>query len=401
MPDPADGLGSLVGGAARSLRRAAQVVRSSFNSDPFEIVSYRGYSNGQKAHIYGRVAARSAASASTDTDSALRNLLNTYHRAETDPLAFARVSITHGGDGASHLMQADDEGFFGGTIAAVLPASGDDEWHDYEVALLSIGASDADRITGKGETLVPAASARFGIISDIDDTVIQSRVSNFLLAARTVILGNARTRLPFAGVAAFYEALRNGVSGAERNPIFYVSSSPWNIHDVISEFMELQNIPRGPVLLRDWDIRPGALSSDRHYEHKGVAIRNIMQCYPDMQFILIGDTSQHDPEIYRQVVAEFPNRIKAIYIRDVVRNAKRSASVKRLADEILETGSSLIVSEDTLGAAKHAVTAGWINKDSLSKIGEEKLADQGIDDSKVPAPGVTLHGKAGEQASQQ
>jgi hypothetical protein len=146
-------------------------------------------------------------------------------------------------------------------------------------------------------------------VSDIDDTVIQSRVSNFLQAARTVMLGNARTRLPFPGVAAFYQALRAGVSGKENNPIFYVSSSPWNIHDVIAEFMDIQKILKGPLILRDWDINFAALSGERHMAHKAVAIRNLMELYPRLQFILVGDTSQHDPDIYREIVGEFPNRV--------------------------------------------------------------------------------------------
>lgn len=171
--------------------------------------------------------------------------------------------------------------------------------------------------------LVPPTTARFGVISDIDDTVIQSRVSNFLQAAKTVILGNARTRLPFPGVAGFYEALRNGASGDEKNPIFYVSSSPWNIHDVITEFMDLQKIPKGPLILRDWDISWSSLSSLRHSEHKGEVIRNIFQVYPNLEFILLGDTGQHDPEIYRRIVNEFPNRVRAIYIRDVTRTPEK------------------------------------------------------------------------------
>src|SRR5205085_9087259 len=88
-------------------------------------------------------------------------------------------------------------------------------------------------------------SAAFGVISDLDDTVIQSRVANFLQAVRTVMLGNARTRLPFPGVAAFYDALEKGKDGKRSNPIFYVSSSPWNLHDLISEFIRLQEIPEG------------------------------------------------------------------------------------------------------------------------------------------------------------
>ncbi len=364
-----------------ALRR---LVRSIVDNDPIEVLAYRGYGSPRRAHVYGRVLEKREVSASTDADSTLRNLLNTWRRAETDPVAFARVNVEYANTAAE--MKADDEGFFGGWIDIPGPVADDKEWHEYEATLVAPLPPNAGTVKGGGEILIPPSSARFAVISDIDDTVIQSRVSNFLQAARTVMLGNARTRLPFPGVAAFYEALRDGAGGDERNPVFYVSSSPWNIYDVITEFMELQRIPRGPLMLRDWDIGFASLASERHFEHKGVAIRNIMKLYSSMQFILIGDTSQHDPEIYHQIVSEFPDRVKAIYIRDVTGTAERSASVKALAEKVLAARSTLVLSEDTLGAAKHAAEHGLIDPAALPDVQKEKRADEGRDDSKVPAP---------------
>jgi phosphatidate phosphatase APP1 len=354
------------------------------HTDPYELLAYYGYGNTQRAYVHGRALEVRKVSASTDSDSAFRNLLNTYRRAEADPLPFARVAIEYGN--TSTTMTADDEGFFCGWIDLAAPLSGEIEWREYRVSLVEPVHPEVKTPTVKGEILVPASSARFGVISDIDDTVIQSRISNFLQAARTVMLGNARTRLPFPGVAAYYRALRNGAGGDERNPIYYVSSSPWNIFDVIAEFMDIQKIPRGPLLLRDWDLGWGMLSSSRHLDHKVTVIRNIMQLNPDMEFILIGDSSQHDPEIYRQIVAEFPKRVRAIYIRDVTANMARSTTVKKLAEEVLAAGSVLVLAENSLAAAKHAAENGWISSDALPEIGEEKRADEGRDSTKVPAP---------------
>ena len=375
---------SLLGEVKKSVGDAARVVRAALDDDPFELLAYRGYGSPARAHVYGRALEVRKVSASTDADSTFRNLLNTYRRAESDPLPMARVTVKYAN--ITTTMDADDEGFFGGWLDLSQPVATDEEWNEYEVSLFSPVRPGVGTVVAKAEILVPPSSARFGVISDIDDTVIQSRVSNFLQAARTVMLGNARTRLPFPGVAAFYRALRDGAGGDEKNPIYYVSSSPWNIYDVIAEFMDIQKVPRGPLLLRDWDIGWGSLASSRHFEHKGASIRNIIQLYPGMQFILIGDTSQHDPEIYRQIVAEFPDRVKAIYIRDVTVNAERAASVKKLAEEVLAAGSTLVLSEDTLGAAKHAVEHGWISSVALPEVGEEKRADEGLDTSKVPAP---------------
>lgn len=375
-------IGKVVAEVGGGLESAAKIVRDVIaDDDPFEIIAYRGYGNSTRARIYGRVIEKPNVSVSSDSDSTLRNLLNTYRRADSDPLPYARLKTEYAGRIVD--CRTDDEGFFNGWIDAHDPKDG--EWEKYDVELIS-GGEDARNVTGKGEILVPPRTARFCVVSDIDDTVIQSRVTSFLQAAKTVMLGNARTRLPFPGVAGFYRALRDGVSGDEKNPIFYVSSSPWNIYDVISEFMEIQKIPKGPLVLRDWDIDLSALSPSRHSAHKGTAIRNLMELYPSMQFILIGDTSQQDPEIYREIVGEYPERVAAIYIRDVNRTAERRASVQRLADEIREAGSTLVLTEDTLSAARHAAERGWIHADSLPLVHEEKRADEGRDDSKVPAP---------------
>lgn len=377
----------------RYLKRLTRAVRSVFRNDPIEILAYYGYGNSARAYVHGRVLETRMVSTSSDSDSTFRNLLNTYLRAEADPIPFATVKVEYAETTA--VMKADDEGFFSGWVELTKPLSGDDEWNKYKVSLLAPTRPDVKAADGSGDVFVPADSARFGVISDIDDTVIQSRVSNFLQAARTVMLGNARTRLPFPGVAAFYRALRNGGGGDDKNPIYYVSSSPWNIFDVIAEFMEIQKIPRGPLLLRDWDIGWGLLSSSRHLEHKSGPIRDILRLNPRLEFILIGDTSQHDPEIYREIVREFPQRVKAIYIRDVTANPARSDAVKKLAEEVLAAGSVLVLAEHTLDAAKHAAEQGWIRPESLNEVSEEKRADEGRDDTKAPAPagGTPTSGK--------
>ena len=380
-PSPSDSvkdwlveIDSLLGEFDRSVRGAARAVRSAFDEGPFEILAYRGFGTTRSAHVYGRAQENRGVGPSDPSHSALDNLMNTFRRAQSHPLPFADLAVTFGT--SSVALKADDEGFFTTRIDLAAPLSASSEWNEYHVDLLAPSRPGRERARQAGEILIPASSARFGVISDIDDTVIQSRVSNFLEAARTVMLGNAHTRLPFPGVAAFYQALHNGVAGDEKNPIFYVSSSPWNIYDVITEFMDIRKVPRGPVLLRDWDISFGALSSTRHFDHKGASIRTIMQLYPELPFILLGDTSQHDPEIYRQIVHEFPGRVRAIYIRDVTQDANRSAAVQRLAEELRMPGASLVLAEDTIGAATHAVEQGFISPNALPAIREEKQEDE-------------------------
>jgi phosphatidate phosphatase APP1 len=126
----------------------------------------------------------------------------------------------------------------------------------------------------------------------------------------TVILSNEHTRKPFEGVAAFYRALQKGVSGAEANPIFYVSNSAWNLYTLLLEFLNLQNIPFGPLLLRDFGAHLFFSKDPR--SHKKSNIKMILDSFPHLPFVLIGDSGEQDPEIYRDVVKEFPTRIRVI-----------------------------------------------------------------------------------------
>ncbi|HEY8195978.1 MAG TPA: phosphatase domain-containing protein, partial [Gemmatimonadales bacterium] len=242
------------------------------------------------------------------------------------------------------------------------------------------GASSA----GRALYLTPPASAAFGVISDMDDTVLQSHVTDFIRAARMVLLENARTRLPFPGVAAFYRALQEGGTGGAGNPIFYVSSSPWNLYDVIEEFLEAQQIPAGPLLLRDWDLGPSVFGNAAY---KAGVIREILTTYPSLPFILVGDSGEEDPEIYADIVATHPGRILAMYIRNVRQDPEGSPVIRELAERVSRAGSALVLADDTLAAARHAAAHGWIRDATLSEIGEEKRADEG-GGAKEPAPGV-------------
>ena len=239
----------------------------------------------------------------------------------------------------------------------------EDRWHSLDLALdLSASCAVPSSVS---QVFVPSPHAAFGVISDLDDTVLQSEVTTFVRAARLVLLENAHTRLPFPGVAAFYRALHQGVPGAPANPIFYVSSSPWNLYDVIVEFLDAREIPAGPMLLRDWDLT-SALAGN--VGHKSLLIREILDAYPWMKFILVGDSGQEDPEIYAKIVAEYPGRILAIYIRDVSRSVGRSESIALLAEQVAVAKSTLILAPDTLTVARHAAAQGWIDASRLDEI---------------------------------
>jgi phosphatidate phosphatase APP1 len=345
--------------------------------DPYQIVGYRGYGRPGRALVLGRVLQNEGFPPIDAAHSKVRNLVSMLKRLESDPLPFARVRARLP-DRTAELV-ADDEGYLRAWLD--LPPVSPGSWH---AVPLELAEPRHAAESGQALILTPPPSATYGVISDLDDTVLQSEVTNFLRAARIVLLENARTRLPFAGVAAFYRALEEGPSGQAGNPILYVSSSPWNLYDVIMDFLAIQGIPVGPVLLRDWDLGPSLL---RNTAHKTALIREILTTFTSLPFILIGDTTQEDPEIYADIVNAFPRRILAVYIRNVRPHPERSAAVQELGKRVALAGSTLVLADDTLTAASHAAAHGWISDGMLPAVREEKLADQGAGPKRA-APGV-------------
>lgn len=351
------------------------------------VVLYRGFGWGSRAYVQGRALEEKSIAPAELTHSRLRNLRAMLQRAEADPLPHAVIRVTAGT--STQDFEADDEGFFSGWMPSGMPRRLDPEWVEIHAELISTGRR-VPSLTREsaGVAYFPLTPPEYLVISDIDDTVLQSRVTNFLRAAQTLAFGNARTRLPFPGVARFYQALRRGRGTHGRNPVFYVSSSPWNLHDVITQFLELQEIPLGPVMLRDLDIGLSVLSHRRHHDHKGTHIRRVLDTYPRVPVVLIGDSGQQDPEIYSGIVKDYPSRVTSIYIRNVTMNEERADAINRLAQDVVAAGSSLVLADDTLAAARHAVESGLIPAAALDAIREEKKADEGETSEKVAAPGA-------------
>ena len=360
-------------------------VRRYLDPDPYMVAGYRSYGSAKRVLVRGRAMENEGVRSAGESDSVWRNLLNSYRRIEADPLAHAVVRATVGD--ATADITADDEGFFAAWMDLPAPITAEEGWVPIQLELVS--PTDATgKVVGGAQALIAPPTARFITISDMDDTVLQSHVTSLVQAFRTVLLGNARTRLPFPGVAAFYRALHAGAAGNERNPVFYVSSSPWNLYDLLIDFLDHQGIPKGPITLRDWDIDRSALGRGRLHRFKDAAIREIMGVYPELPVVLIGDSSQQDPEIYRDVVREFPDRVLAVYIRDVKRTPERRAAITALIAEVEASRSVLVLAEDTMAAARHAAERGFINPDALAEISGEKQMDDATAPGKVGAPAV-------------
>lgn len=336
-----------------------------------QIVPFNGYGSHDLLTLKGLVIEDKGVQPAGDRDTLWRNLDNMYRRFASVEVPGAVVAATIGG--VTQEVRTDSNGYFEVNIIPQTPLT-DQTWHPVALSLQEPASTPLLQATGA--ILIPPPSAAFGVISDIDDTVVISDAPHLLRMARLVFLSNARSRLPFAGVAALYRALQRGVGQQTGNPIFYVSSSPWNLYDLLSDFFALQDIPDGPLFLREWNGSAQEGLPTEHRRHKLGVISRLLTRYPALPFILLGDSGQTDPEIYAEVVLSYPGRIRAVYIRDVSRAAERTAAIAELARTIAAAGSTLLLAADTLTLAQHLAVQGLIAAEALAAVAADKAQDE-------------------------
>ncbi|MDF1815025.1 MAG: DUF2183 domain-containing protein [Verrucomicrobiales bacterium] len=335
---------------------------------PLQIKAYTGYGNQEYLRVTGRVLARRDIPAVTASDAIWKNFVNISKNWLTDEVPGARIETRY--EDTVLETVADEEGYFEIQIPWQSPRSGTAQWPIVELTLLDPVRENPVREFATIQ--VPGVGGEFGIISDIDDTIMETGATNFLRAARNTFLGNAHTRVVFSGVSALYAALARGRNCSELNPFFYITSSPWNLYDFISHIFELRNVPRGTLFMTDWGIDEDTFLMKGHHSHKKHAIRQVLDTYPELRFVCIGDSGQKDPEIYTEMLDEYPDRFLAFYIRDVTGD-KRDKAVTNLIEKASGAGVDMILAEESYTVAQHAAEIDLIRKCELPAIlGREK-----------------------------
>lgn len=178
-----------------------------------------------------------------------------------------------------------------------------------------------------------AADQRFGLVSDIDDTIITTSLPRpFIAAWNTFVLEEtARTAVP--GMSELYRNLQDQFEGA---PVFYVSTGAWNTAPTLGRFLRHHRYPVGPMLLTDWGpTNTGWFRSGQ--DHKRVALEQLARDFPRIRWMLVGDDGQHDPTIYTTFAQNHPDRVAMIAIRQLTPT-----------EQVLAHGSPLSLNDETI-----------------------------------------------------
>ena len=356
----------------RTLKRMVRVFARPVEPERgLVILPYRGYGSRDEIFLMGRVSHQRTSASKNGAPTGL--LAQISRRLLRRGVADADVEMRF--RGATWQASTDKDGYFRFREKLDEPLPSDRRlWHPVRIEVEDDPPEEA--VVAEGQIYIAPDRSRRVIISDIDDTVMYTGVANKIKAFWRLFAQDAESRVAFPGVSALYNALHDGASGNERNPLLYVSRGPWGIYEMLDAFFDAHDIPIGPILfLREWNVRLKSPLPRRAEDHKADLIRSMLSLYSEMPFVLIGDSGQHDPEIYAKIVREHPDRVTAVYIRDVSRSSSRRREIEKLASEIMEAGSSLETADDTYAMARHAAEAGLISDTSLKRVLNERIQE--------------------------
>lgn len=354
-------------GARRALRVAGRPVRHGADTRCV-IQPYRGYGSEKEIYLHGRVFRQPTIGSRLPEGSLPKDILDVLRRFIRWGLGNRRL-VAHF-NGQSQEVATDRDGYFDINMRLESPPPLDKRWHNVH---LDLHGGDGCESQSDAAVFIPSDRASIAIISDIDDTVMYTGVVDKIMMFWRLFVQGASSRIAFPGVGALYQALHRGASGEEDNPMLYVSRGPWSIYEMLEEFFNMHSIPTGPVLfLREWGLTVQRPLPKRAESHKRDLIEQMLRLYSDLPFILIGDSGQHDPEVYAEVVRDHPGRIRAIYIRNVTKSGTRRAEIEALAREVAAAGTSLVLAADSFAIAEHAADQGFISPLDLKEVMRER-----------------------------
>lgn len=171
-------------------------------------------------------------------------------------------------------------------------------------------ATREGRVT-HADVQIVRADEEFGIISDIDDTIITTMLPRLFIAAWNTFVLHESARQAVPGMAELYQDLLDQHPGA---PLVFVSTGAWNIQPTLTRFLHSRLFPIGAMLLTDWGpTNVGWFRSGR--EHKERELRQLAEDFPRIRWVLVGDDGQHDPAIYSEFTRDAGDRVRAVAIR--------------------------------------------------------------------------------------
>ena len=174
------------------------------------------------------------------------------------------------------------------------------------------------------------------VISDIDDTLVHSFITDKIQKLRTLMFTTMEKRKAVGNM----QELMKGFTDKGAIPI-YLSNSEQNLYPLIYRFLIHNGFPQGPLFLKQmrklWDVVMNVKIPPKNI-HKITTLEEIIGMFPEKKFILMGDNTQQDLPIYLSAADKFQANIKYIIIRKVIENKSDQTLIDKAREKLKTSG---------------------------------------------------------------
>jgi len=205
-------------------------------------------------------------------------------------------------DKFKYKTKSDDEGFFEFSAVTKKP------YFNSKTKIKAI----YNQVEATCKPYIVKNSAKIGVISDFDDTIIKSDVTKNIKLLKNSFLLNYKQR----EVIKSTKRLINKILKDKYSPFFVVSGSPKQFNNSIYKFLDYYHFPKRIVILKKYKGK-NADSIFNQFNYKISVIERLFKLYPNIKWYLIGDSGERDIEVYKTLLKRYSNRVKGIYIRDI------------------------------------------------------------------------------------
>jgi len=270
------------------------------------IVVYNAYGNTHHIIIQGRMEKEKSYKKVKKNDSWFTNIFRRLRELKKDEIKSKNIIATI--NQKSFITKGDSEGYFKFDIKTKKGLKS-----GYQNIELQIQNNPDIK---KVKATIIGSKPLIGIISDFDDTLIISNVTNKIKLGINTMFKNYKQRKMVLGMAEKFEKILSQNPKGAPSTLFILSGSPQQLFKPINSFLNYHNFPKRVLILKKAHGDNKDPLTDQ-FAYKTQKIEQLIKLYPNIKWIMFGDSGEKDLQVYRFIKSKYPNRVKEYYIRDI------------------------------------------------------------------------------------
>ena len=283
------------------------------------IVVYNAYGNNHQLIVQGRMEKKRDFKTVSKDDGLLRNLWRRVKQVKADDIKNKNITIRLNKE--TFKTKGDDEGYFKFNITTKQLLS-----MGFQKIILQI---EGNKNVHESNATIIDSTVLIGIISDFDDTIIVSDVTDKIsLGINTVFKNYKQRTLVPSMLERFKKILEQNPKGIPSS-LFILTGSPQQLFTSIEQFLDYHHFPKHTLILKKAHGENLDPLTDQ-FAYKTQKIERLIKLYPNIKWVMFGDSGEKDNQVYKAIKGKYPKKVLEYYIRNVESGEIQTLALKHI-----------------------------------------------------------------------